>query len=327
MIGFDNIIGHKEQIDFLTKALYSGKLSHSYIFEGISGIGKKTIGMAFAKLIFCGEQENLHCNNCDACKRFDSGNHPDFMMISPDGKSIKNEQIEKFQEFVSIKPYLGTHKVILIDEASTMTVSAQNRILKTLEEAPKNVVILFVCETTSALLPTIVSRCQRLSFNRIEHKITEEYLLSYYDLSDEEASVFSQFGDGSLKKAIDAVTSESFKEARKLSMDLLMAMHGQERSKTITLSDDLMKLEISLSDVFDILETYYRDLMMLFIFGLSKRIMNKDFVKELRDCSQLIQRKKLIYYIEAIESAKKMLKENVNENIALDGLIVALQEG
>lgn len=327
MIGFDSIIGHKEQIAFLEKALSTNKLSHSYIFEGVSGIGKKTIGMSFAKLIFCKEENDILCHECDACKRFESENHPDFMLILPDGKSIKNEQVEKFQEFVSIKPYLGDHKIILIDDASTMTVSAQNRILKTLEEAPKNVVIIFICETMSALLPTIVSRCQRLSFNRIDQVLIKEYLIEQHQLPEEEASVYSQFGDGSLKKAVDAVTSESFKDARSLSMKLLLAMHSQERSKTITIADELSKLELSLVECFDIMETYYRDLMMLLVFGQNKRIMNTDYLDDLRKCGQLIKRKKLINYIEAIENAKKMLKENVNESIALDGLIVALQEG
>lgn len=167
----------------------------------------------------------------DNGKRFDSGNHPDFMLIYPDGKSIKNEQIEEFQEFVSIKPYLGDHKVIIIDDASRMTVSAQNRILKTLEEAPQNVIIIFICETVSAMLPTIVSRCQRLSFSRLDNGIVEQYLMEKYQLLEEEASVYSQFGDGSLKKAIECVTSECFKEARALTIKLLSSVHGQERSK------------------------------------------------------------------------------------------------
>lgn len=317
MIGFDNIIGHKEQIDFLVKTYETGKLSHSYIFEGVSGIGKKTIGMAFAEMIFGSGEE----------KRFESGNHPDFMMIKPDGKSIKNEQIEGFQEFVSIKPYLGDYKVIIIDEASTMTMSAQNRILKTLEEAPKNVVILFICETVSAMLPTIASRCQRVSFSRLDQKLIADYLLNNCDLSEEEASVYSQFGDGSLKKAMDSATSEHFKMARNITIKLLGAIHNQERGKTITLSDELMKLDLSLVDVFDILETCYRDLMMLLVFGLPNRLMNKDYQTELRTCGQMVQRKKLVNYIEAIENAKRMLKENVNESIAMDGLMVALQEG
>lgn len=315
MIDFEAIIGHKEEIDFLKKALARKKLSHSYIFEGVSGIGKKTIAQAFAKLILGNESS------------FDSGNHPDFVMIIPDGKSIKNEQIEKFQEFVSIKPYAGNYKVILIDEASTMTVSAQNRILKTLEEAPKNVVIMFICETISALLPTIVSRCQRLSFGRLDQKLIASHLMTHYDLSEEEASVYSQYGDGSLKKSLDAVISESFKEARVLSMKLIMALHKQERAKTIGFTDELLKLDLAFTDVLDILETYYRDLMMLLVLGVPHRIMNRDYTAELTTCGQLIQRKKLINYIEAIENAKKMLKENVNEAIAFDGLVVALQEG
>lgn len=315
MIDFEVIIGHKEEIDFLKKALATRKLSHSYIFEGVSGIGKKTIAQAFAKLILGSESS------------FDSGNHPDFMMIVPDGKSIKNEQIEKFQEFVSIKPYVGNHKVILIDEASSMTVSAQNRILKTLEEAPKDVVIIFICETISALLPTIVSRCQKISFKRLDQRLIVSYLMSHYDLSEEEASVYGLYGDGSLKKSLDAVISESFKEARLLSMKLLMALHKQERAKTIGFTDELLKLDLAFTDVLDILETYYRDLMMLLVLGVPHRIMNRDYTSELTTCGQLVQRKKLIKYIEAIENAKKMLKENVNEAITFDGLVVALQEG
>ena len=88
---FEKIIGNDSIKEQLVKSLNNNQISHSYLFIGIEGIGKKLIATEFAKAILC-LNDKKYCNNCKSCIEFDSDNNPDFLYIEPDGNSIKIEQ-------------------------------------------------------------------------------------------------------------------------------------------------------------------------------------------------------------------------------------------
>ena len=138
-----SVIGHTRYKDYFIKVINKDEVSHSYIFDGIDGIGKKKIAFEISKFILCKDldSEQDSCGKCSSCIKFNTKNHPDFMLIEPDGNSIKNEIIEEFQEFIHIKPNESNKKIVIIDYAEKMTISAQNRILKILEAPPKAIVL------------------------------------------------------------------------------------------------------------------------------------------------------------------------------------------
>ena len=94
---FENIIGNTNIKTVLEKSIKQNKLSHSYLFVGIQGIGKKMIATEFAKMILCLD-DNKYCNHCKSCIEFDTNNNPDFVLISPDENNIKIEQIRDIQK-------------------------------------------------------------------------------------------------------------------------------------------------------------------------------------------------------------------------------------
>ncbi len=117
---FKNIIGNNEVKANLINSVQNNKVSHSYLFIGIEGIGKKLIATEFAKMILCLD-ENKYCNNCKSCIEFDTSNNPDFMIIEPDGNSIKIEQIRNLQKKIQEKPIISNSKVYIINDADKMT--------------------------------------------------------------------------------------------------------------------------------------------------------------------------------------------------------------
>ena len=120
--------------------------------------------------------EQRACNNCSSCIKFNSNNHPDFVIInSDDGKSIKINQIRIMQEQIAEKPIISNRKVYIINDSDLMTVEAQNCLLKTLEEPPEYAVIILVLSNENKLLNTIKSRCTKIVF----HKLNNEQLLQY----------------------------------------------------------------------------------------------------------------------------------------------------
>ena len=163
---FEKIIGNEKNKTILKKALELNKTSHSYLFWGTEGIGKKKIALEFAKKLLCLTPNEENCR-CKACIEFDSNNNPDFMMIEPQDGKVKIDQIREMQRKVAEKPIVSDNKVYIIDDSDTMTSEAQNCLLKTLEEPPEHVKFILATTEPQKLPATILSRCQRFDFKRI----------------------------------------------------------------------------------------------------------------------------------------------------------------
>lgn len=184
-MNFENIIGNKKIESEFIETIKNNTLSHSYLFVGQEGIGKKLFAKELAKMALClsnandskgavSEQEAKITNNaigndnCSSCVKFDSGNNPDFVLIEPDGNSIKIAQIREMQENVYTKPIVSNKKVFVINDSDKMTEEAQNSLLKTLEEPPEYIIIILITANENKLLNTIKSRCLKISFNNLE---------------------------------------------------------------------------------------------------------------------------------------------------------------
>jgi DNA polymerase-3 subunit delta' len=148
---FTGIYGHKKQIEFLGKSIESGSLSHAYIFSGPSFVGKKTVAREFAKNLLESGPGNFH---------------PDFLEVTND-EAIKIDQVRELIYKLSLRPYSAKYKVALIDNAETMTVEAQNALLKVLEEPKSYTIIILVTSNTGKLLRTISSRAQKINFGPV----------------------------------------------------------------------------------------------------------------------------------------------------------------
>ena len=122
---FENILGNERNKKILEKTIELNKTSHSYIFWGTEGIGKKIIAEEFAKKILCIEKTRDNCT-CKSCIEFDSKNNPDFQLIEPIEGKVKIEQIREMQRKVAEKPIISNKKVYIIENSDTMTTEAQN---------------------------------------------------------------------------------------------------------------------------------------------------------------------------------------------------------
>ena len=197
---FNNILGNDNIKELLTNAVKNNKASHSYMFVGTEGIGKKLIAKEFAKMILCTD-ENKYCGKCKSCIEFESSNNPDFKIIEPDGNSLKIEQIREFQNKVSEKPIISNRKVYIINDSDKMTTEAQNCLLKTLEEPPEFVTIILIGSNESAFLDTIKSRCMILRFNKISDENIVKFLEENFQTKVNSQIMLEAF-QGSIGKAI-----------------------------------------------------------------------------------------------------------------------------
>lgn len=215
---FENIIGNEPIKKMLEQAITNNKISHSYMFLGISGIGKRMLAREFAiKVLKVGDTENI----------------PDLLYIEPDGNSIKIEQIREMQKRVQEKPIQASKKVYIIDEADKMTKEAQNCLLKTLEEPPEFVTIILIGTNENAFLTTIKSRCMILHFNRIKDEQLKRYLQENYNMQNITQNMLEMY-QGSIGKAMYLKDKENiYQELEKISeqintKDLIEIMKSAE---------------------------------------------------------------------------------------------------
>ena len=301
---FDGIIGNEKIKQELSNIISKNSNSHSYLFIGTEGIGKKLIAKEFSKMLLCeknslNNKETLkgeYCNSCKSCKEFSSNNNPDFFIIEPDGKSIKIEQIRELQRKIIEEPIISTKKVYVINDSDKMTKEAQNALLKTLEEPPNFAVIILIGSNENSFLTTIKSRCNIIRFKDIPDEDIKRYLEEKYQLINLEENIIKSFG-GSIGKA------EELKEKKELYSAIYNTIDKLEKMDLIDMLKQANIIYKSQEDIFEIL-----DYINVLLFEKSKTNIN--YIKG----------------IDIVEETKKRLKSNSNYNMCIDNMLLQLWE-
>ena len=328
MLGFNNIIGHEEIIRHLKNAMKSGKVSHSYIFTGDAGSGKKLLATTFAITLQCEEGGTEPCQKCDSCKKAMGKNHPDIIMVNhekPGVISIDEIRVHVIQD-VDIRPYYSPHKIYIIPDADQMTVQAQNALLKTIEEPPEYAVIMLLTSNVNGLLPTILSRCVRLDLKVVDDALVKKYLMEHLHVPDYQAELDTSYAQGSIGKAREAATSEEFS---RLTQNALKILKYSSKMEVYELAEEIKNLSTekhNINDYLDIFQFWFRDVLM---FKATREIDNLVFKQEInyiREQASERSYENLEKILEALSRTKVRLRANVNFELALELLFLTIRE-
>jgi DNA polymerase-3 subunit delta' len=292
---FENIIGNEKNKELLKNIIDTNNIAHSYMFIGKDSIGKFLFAKDFAKAILC-ENTEKPCNKCKSCIEFETSNNPDFSILEPEGNSIKIDPIREFIKKVYEKPVVSDKKVYIINDSNYMTKEAQNALLKTLEEPPEYVTIILVTSNENMFLPTIKSRCTKITFNKLTNLELKEILKREYK-QENIPEIILEIADGSVKKVI-------------------------------TLKDKENEY-LSINKVFENLEKL--DIIDL-ISNKEEIFKNKEGVGEILDYINLIffkkikQNAKYIECMKKVEDTKDRLTKNSNYDMTIDNFIMTVWE-
>ena len=292
---FEHIIGNEQIKNILQESIKRNKTSHSYLFVGIEGIGKKIVAKEFAKMLLCLE-ENKQESNCKSCIEFDSNNHPDFLLLEPEGNVIKIEQIRQLQKRIQEKPIISHKKVYIINDADKMTKEAQNCLLKTLEEPPEFSTIILIGTNENAFLSTIKSRCMILHFQKIEDEKIKQYLSNQLEENNITENMLKMF-QGSIGKAI------KLKDKQELYNKIENIIENLNKKDLIDVSNSAEIIYQSKEEIMEILEY-----MNVLLFEKAKT--NVKWIKG----------------ISIVEETKKRLQQNANYDMCIDNLLFNMWE-
>jgi len=205
---FSEVVGQDRSITVLQAAVSQDRLTHAYCFSGPRGTGKTSVARLLAKAVNCLNRgsEGEPCLACASCLAMEQGAHLDVIEI--DAASNRGiDEIREIRERVAHLPVMGRMKVYIIDEVHMLTNDAFNALLKTLEEPPAHV--MFILATTEAhKVPlTVLSRCQRYQFGRLEAKTIQERLALVLDAEGQPyepgaLAIIAEAADGALRDAL-----------------------------------------------------------------------------------------------------------------------------
>ncbi|MDD7715235.1 MAG: DNA polymerase III subunit gamma/tau [Mollicutes bacterium] len=203
---FEEVAGQQSIVRTLRNAINSGKIAHAYLFCGPRGTGKTSMARLFAKALNCEEGIGHQCNKCSNCLALNSSSHPDVIEID----AASNNGVDQVRELIDQVRYLpikGRYKVYIIDEVHMMSQGAFNALLKTLEEPPDHVIFILATTEPHKVLPTILSRCQRYDFTKIDDADLKAKLLwiaGMEDFSYEDAAIdeIVRLADGGMRDAL-----------------------------------------------------------------------------------------------------------------------------
>lgn len=295
-MNFNHIIGNEPIKQLLTKTIENNTYTHSYLFIGPEGIGKRLFAKEFAKAILCLEKKEQPCDKCKACIEFETSNNPDYNEITTEENSIKIEQIRLMQSKVAEKPIISNKKVYIIDDSEKMTKEAQNCLLKTLEEPPEYITIILITSNESQILNTVKSRCTKINFNPIENDTLKKYLEQTYNFQNITENMLRAYS-GSIKKALE------MNEKKEIYAEIDKYFYNIEKLKII--------------DVLNKIECLYK---------------KKENIKEMLEYINTIlfekakTNTKYIDYIQQVEQTKQKIKLNANYDMTIDNLLLNIFE-
>lgn len=305
------------------------RVAHAYLFEGEPGLGKKEVSLLFAKSLFCQDLINQinPCEQCSNCKRINSLSHPDIHLIEPDGLSIKKEQIKTLQQEFSKSGVESKKKLYTIVHADKMTINAANSLLKFLEEPNVQTTAILITEQIQQILPTILSRCQVISFKPFSSDYLEERLLSD-GISPTLAPLLANLTNDPIE-AMELNNDEWFAQARKIVLKLYEVLGKGSLFAMVELQEDWynhFKEKNQIDRGLDLLLFIYKDLLTLQI-GRNKQLTyperRSQFERDMLQFSPAMLAEKM----SAILEAKRKLHGNMNPQLLMEQLVLKLQGG
>ena len=327
---FNTIVGQQRACGMLLKNISSGRVAHAYLFHGPEGVGKDDAAVAFAQALACinpGEAGDA-CGECTHCRRMQpnedapDGNHPDIihLRMGVGDKAAKNrltiDQIRNLQQRMVYAPLEAPYKVIIIHDAETMSAGrgeSANAFLKTLEEPPKQTVIILLAPSATSVLETVRSRCRLVPFAPLPVPVLEDALQKRYTLPPAQIRLIAQLSGGNLKAAINAVEEETFaSRAHRLQLwinagkDHVGAMSG--------LAQELGKDRAEAAVFIDLLYTLYRDVLLV-QHGVpteAAEVINADLRDDLRQMAAALNPRDILNYMNMLTQRRSDLRINVS---------------
>ncbi len=325
-------IGQARSISLLKHSLETGALSHAYLFIGPPHVGKMTLALNLAQALNC-EADDKPCLECASCKKIKAGGHSDVQTIglaqneeeNTEAKLIHTEQVKDMLHAASLPPFEGKNKVFIIDGAELLSIEAANRLLKTLEEPEARVTFILLATDENRLLKTTISRCQRIELQPMSIEAETQALMEKLNIEPERARLLAGLSHGCPGWAIAAAGDGKLLEQRDSEMneiiDIIKGGYEERFAYAARLAAGFSQNRKAVYDKLDRWRDLWHDLMLLKL-GREEMMTNIDRKDEFVKMAGNYSLAQIRDFIQSITSAVVQLKQNVNQRLALEVLLL-----
>jgi DNA polymerase-3 subunit delta' len=328
-MGFSEIIGQDRVIRLLRQALQHGRLPHALLFAGLDGVGKRRTALALARILNCeSASAGDSCDRCLSCRKMASGNHPDLLVVEREGQFIRIDRIRDLQRRLRFRPLEGRNRVILIHEAETMRTEAANALLKILEEPPPDNLFILTAPDSTALLPTIASRCLCLRFQALSRPAIAAHLRGVHAVLPERADLVAALAGGSLCRAL-ALLDDDGLDRRRQFLETMARIRDAAPTEVLAAAERWGRDKGDLNEDLEWAKMWTRDLLVTYLkAGPTETFINQDLSRELGAVAARFDPQDLPRLFDTLCALQSALThQHLNKRSSLEALFFALRAG
>jgi DNA polymerase III subunit delta' len=350
-LSLNTFLGNSQAVAILKRAIRQDRLPHAMIFAGPEGVGKCTLALLVAQNVNClSPRDEGACGECPACQRImaviesrhlqcrtlkgegfcgtcasckiRTKRHPDIRLVEPEKTTISIDQVRDLIDEIAFQPLEARYRVVILDPAEQMRPEAHNSLLKTLEEPASRTIIILVTTNPYMLLQTIRSRSRMLQLGEISQDQIEQFLVRNAGRSAEDARLAAALSGGSLAAALD-FNAREYQEIRTQALhfvNLLLKKGSFAEASAIAalVAKDKQFFPIWIESISTLLQDIY------YAGKAPERVGQRDLSAELHEISQSVSGPTLIRSIDAVKKLKGELQYNVNRQLALEAMFIAV---
>ena len=342
---FTRVVGQSHIVEILKNQIKTGNLGHAYLFSGIRGTGKTSCAKIFARAVNClNPKDGNPCNECENCKMI--LNDKALEVVEMDAASNRRiDDIRELKEKVIYPPQIVKYKVYIIDEAHMITNEGFNALLKILEEPPKHLIFILATTEIDKLPDTIISRCQRFEFKRINNlDIVENinYILNNLNVEVEKDGInlISELSSGAMRDALslldqvvatgkEKITVEDINECLGLVnlnklFELSNSILNSSKNETIETFRNLVENGKTPNNIIIDLIKHFRNIVLVKSIKKELTTLNDVEYKRYLEHSNQFKMDELIFILENLLDVEDKMKKSDMQNALAELLIIKI---
>lgn len=323
-----NIACSERTLSVLDTSFKSGRVPHAYVITGPQRVGKSTLALNIAQAINC-SSEDKPCGSCPSCIKIAQGKHSDIAQVSvaKDKTEISMDQIKDVQRSASLKPFEGKFRVIIINNADQLSTEAANRLLKTLEEPPDQVLFILTTSKPEDMLQTILSRCATIEMEKPKPSSIAAMLEKAHGQERGRAEYLARISRGAVGWAVDCCSNDRLLAKREETLRDLLRLEKESWDERLAFAAELAsgysKNREELYDTLSLWQSVWRDIIQIHS-GETGQVFNVDVEAELKSSAPAFDDTACVNAIKALEETWLKLEQNANPRLALEVMMLSL---